>query len=466
MLALSFWTLLMIGAFTWPMEAAPPLEVRVGLLAYEDFRQEVQDYDRLFAKLSQTSTSPVRFRLATGTYADILHWLDGGRIDIAIVTSGIVAQECGAGRDESKQPRCRYLATLLRPPARLPLDLDDRHQLGRNDRYRPVCLVRTDSPLRVIDDVQEAIGARRVQLVFVDPLSISGRIAAEYALRQRGIQVTSDQVIFSYSHSNSLRLLLDKNANAQRVAFVWDGAWGEVAEAAGQVRRLPFPELDRLWIPQDAVIGRPGFEHAELIRSLLTTALPERFQYRDDWKDRYGVVGQWMAGVGASNDAFGQQVSLGELGAVLLQYARSQPRPPRLALVLSGGGAKCAYQVGAVTALEEELSRLRQQYPATQIDIGLVIGTSGGAINALPVALGTSATEPGRAAFREAWMGLDQRTIVCPAPLVRANIGLWFALCKPSWCSGGSNVDTQMMRIVVRGQDRLPCSSLASRKSP
>ncbi len=424
------WILLVIGAVSGPMEAASPLEVRVGLLAYEDFRQELQDYDRLFAELSRASVRPVQFRLAVGTYADVLHWLDRGRIDVALVTSGVVARECAAGRNESGQPRCQYLATLLCPPARSPLAFDDRRQPGRYDRYRPACVVHADSPLRNIDDLQRAIVDRRAQLLFVDPLSVSGRIAAEYAMRRRGIHVASDRVMYTYSHSNSLRLLLDKSAGAQQVAFVWDDALSDVPEAAGRVRRLPFPELDRLWITQDAVIARPDFEHAELVRSLLKAALPERFRYLNDWKDRYGVVGQWMAGAGASNDAFGQQVSLEELGAVLLQYARSQPRPPRLAVVLSGGGAKCAYQVGAVAALEEELARLRQQYPATQIDIGLVIGTSGGAINALPVALGASGTEPGRAAFRKAWMGLDQRAIVCPAPLVRTNIGLWFALAQ------------------------------------
>ena len=424
-----FWTLPTIIAFSGPMEAAPPLEVRVGLLAYGDFRREVQDYDRLFAELSRTSAAPVRFRLASGTYADILHWLDRGQIDIAIVTSGIVAQECGAGREEGGQPRCRYLATLLRPPAPSPPDSDDRGQRGPNDRYRPVCVVRTDSPLRSIDDLQQAIGAGRAELIFVDPLSISGRIAVEYAMRQRGIRATADQVTFSYSHSNSLRLLLDENARARRVAFVWDGALGEVPEAAGRVRRLPFPELDQLWIPQDAVIARPGFEQAEMIRSLLTTALPERFRHLDDWQDRYGTVGRWMAGAMRRTTHSASRFRCRNWERYCCN-TRGPSRGRRGWRWSSPAEARSALQVGAVAALEEELARLRQQYPATQLDIGLVIGTSGGAINALPVALGASTTEPGRAAFRAAWMGLDQRAIVRPAPLVRANIGLWFALLQ------------------------------------
>ncbi len=433
-------SLVFLGASAVPAGAAPPLEVRVGLLAYEDFRQEVQEYERLFAKLSQASATPVRFRLAAGTYADILHWLDHKQIDVALVSAGIVAQECLPVQDEGEQPRSQYLATLLRPA-------------GHSDRYRPVCFVRADSPLHNMDDLKRAIGAKQAELLFVDPLSISGRFAPEYAMRQRGIHAAPDRVTFTYSHSNSLRLLLEKKAGAERIAFVWDGALGEVPEAAGQVRRLPFADLDKLWIPQDAVIARPDFEQTGLVRSLLTTKLPERFRCLDNWKDRYGTVAQWMSGSAAFESAFGQQVSLDELGAVLLQYAQSQPRPPRLALVLSGGGAKCSFQVGAVAALEEELARLRQQYPATPIDIGLVIGTSGGAINALPVALGASATEPGRAAFRAAWLGLDQRAIVAPSPLVRANIGLWFALAQIAlvlWWTNRRHRDDASRRAAAR----------------
>ncbi len=460
------WTLLAMGAVSGPMAAASPLDVRVGLLAYEDFRAELRDYDRLFTALSRSSARPVRFRLAAGTYADVLHWLDRGQIDVALVTSGVVARECAAGQDRSGQPRCQYLATMLRPPARTPLAFDDRRQAGRYDRYRAVCVVPADSPLHGIDDLRQAIDGRRAQLLFVDPLSVSGRIAAEYALRQRGIQAASNQVTYTYSHSNSLRLLLDKSGGAQRVAFVWDDALSDVPEAAGKVRRLSFPELDGLWIPQEAVIARPGFEHAELVRFLLQTALPERFRHLDDWKDRYGVVGQWMAVAGASSDAFGQQVSLEEMGAVLLQYARSQPRPPRLAVVLSGGGAKCAYQVGAVAALEEELARLRQQYPATKIDIGLVIGTSGGAINALPVAL---ALRPrSRAAPRSARLGWGWTNV--PSSALRR----WFAPTsgcglrwhKRRWCCGGSNAATPPTRAAGPAPARWHCSSSAARRSP
>jgi predicted acylesterase/phospholipase RssA len=115
---------------------------------------------------------------------------------------------------------------------------------------------------------------------------------------------------------------------------------------------------------------------------------------------------------------------------MLLHYARSQSNPPRLALVLSGGGAKCSYQVGAVAAIEQKLATLRDENPDVPLDINLVVGTSGGAINALPIALGVTKSDEGRHQFADVWQSLDQRDIVRPARLVRANIGLWFALLQ------------------------------------
>ena len=122
-----------------------------------------------------------------------------------------------------------------------------------------------------------------------------------------------------------------------------------------------------------------------------------------------------------------QSVSLQEIGRILLHYARSQPQPPRLALVLSGGGAKCSYQVGAVAALEQELATLRRENHEEKLDISLVVGTSGGAMNALPIALGISSTPQGQENLKKIWTELDQREMVRPSELVRGNMGLWFA---------------------------------------
>jgi len=418
-----------VAAATAPAEA-PPLEIRFGVLSYEDFHRDLAHYDRLFADLARTSSRPLRLRAASGTYGDLVQWLDRGQIDVAMVTPGVLAARL-ASRGDRPQPAYQYLGTLLMPPAQSALAAEDRRRPGQHDAYRSVCVVRADSDLRSVEDLRRRAAERGVTWLFVDPLSVSGRIAPEYALMRHGIRPAAEEVTFTWSHSNSLRCLLSAEPRREEVAFVWDDALAEVAEAAGRVRRLPLPELDALQIPGDAVVARTGFEHVELIGSLLAAQRVNEFRRLPDWAARYGAVSRWQAALGLPQECpSAERVSLDDLGAILLHYARSQPRPPRLALVLSGGGAKCSYQVGAVAALEEELAGLRGQHGDPGLDIGLVVGTSGGAINALPVALGIPTSEAGRTDFRQTWMQLDQRDIVRPPYLVRTNMGLWFAVIQ------------------------------------
>lgn len=100
---------------------------------------------------------------------------------MAIVTAGVVAQE-PAAEQEAGKPFCQYLATMLRPQARSSLAAD-RQQPGRFDRYRAVCFVGADSALQGVGDLERALHEKRAQLLFVDPLSVSGKIAPQHALR-------------------------------------------------------------------------------------------------------------------------------------------------------------------------------------------------------------------------------------------------------------------------------------------
>ena len=93
--------------------------------------------------------------------------------------------------------------------------------------YRAVCVVAESSLLRSVDDLRRAAGEVRVQFLFVHPLSVSGRIAPEFALREVGINPAQAQVEYTYSHSNSLRLLSEHSRERERLAFVWDGALGD-----------------------------------------------------------------------------------------------------------------------------------------------------------------------------------------------------------------------------------------------
>jgi predicted acylesterase/phospholipase RssA/ABC-type phosphate/phosphonate transport system substrate-binding protein len=438
--------LLCVAAF---QREAAALEVRVGVVAYQDFDRQAADFERLFADLATSLERPVSFQLAIGTYGDIIHWLDKGSIDVALLTPGVFAEALRS--ESSARPACTYLASHLLPPAQVatvatpPQDLSSRgvqpavpreadkgKAVSYRDRYHAVCVAAERSPLKTIDDVRRAWQAGRVRFVFVDPLSASGRIAPTFALKRAGIEPAPDEVEFSYSHTNSLRALAAVDANHERVAFVWDGAWRQ-ADDLPAFRRIEFPAFEALQVPADVVVARAGFPHADRVIELLASHVDaggeHDFVRFDDWRDRYHALLSWTddVHVPAEGDEV-QAVSLDGLAHLLGHYARTRPadEPMRLALVLSGGGAKCSYQIGAVTALEETLEKLRREAGDDDLAISLVAGTSGGAINALAVALGTSRTAEGQAELRRAWQSLDQREIVRPSRLVRGNMGLWF----------------------------------------
>jgi len=410
-----------------------PVEVRVGVVAYEDFGAEFSHWQAVFSELSHGHQPPLDFVIAAGTYGDVLHWIERQLVDVAVLTPGVFAETL-AGDDEAGEPiEFQYLATVRLPPAVSKWSEADRRRAGYHDWYRSVCVVAAASRLKTAEDLRRAAERSRVQFVFVHPFSVSGRIAPEFALRSLGVVPTRQHVEFTNSHTGSLRVTARPAAETERVAFVWDDALAATPGLTDSVRRLEFAELDSLQIPHDVIVARRGFEHLESLEVLLTSHIDSAgardFHRMGNWSRQYEVVRQWCRAIGLSKlSREAQAVTLNEIGQTLLHHARSQPKPPRLAVVLSGGGAKCSYQVGAVAALEEELAGLRRQNPDCGLDIALVVGTSGGAINSVPVVLGVTSTTEGRADFQQVWKELDQRDIVRPATVVRANIGLWFAL--------------------------------------
>ena len=133
-------------------------------------------------------------------------------------------------------------------------------------------------------------------------------------------------------------------------------------------------------------MGRTDFTQLDKIRELVEQAGGSEtlaFDSIEDWRSRYEPVRKLAVAAGVTEVVFeNRRLSLDEIGWLLLHGARSQPRPPRLAVVLSGGGAKCSYQVGVIRALEEKLAAIRKlpnlsEQHLANLDIGLVVGTSG-----------------------------------------------------------------------------------------
>ena len=433
--------------------AAAPGDIRVGVVASEDFDAELARWRECFSACSIASGGRLNFRIAPGTYGDILHWMNEGLIDLTVATSAVFAEnQAGGNGDGSAEVRFEYLATLDMRPAVGPWALEGRRRDGHHYTYRSVCVVPADSPWKTFADLAADAARGDVRFVFADPLSVSGRIMPEFALRKAGITPGRESVRYAFSHTGVLRLLAGAKPGLKLVGFVWDDAISGAPELAGKLRKLPFPELENIELPHDVMAIRSDLPEKGLVSSVL-------FDYRDpkgrlfmerleNGAARYAPVREWSRSIGLSYRAQELQcVSLDEIGQIVQHYAKSQPSPPRLALVLSGGGAKCSYQAGAINAIEEKLEKTKEIFKDTAFDIDMVVGTSGGAVNALPVAMGLTRTAAGREEFSRVWPKLDQRVIIRPSLLVRAMSGLWLALLE-------AGILLMLVRWLSSGQER------------
>ncbi|MEM1070310.1 MAG: PhnD/SsuA/transferrin family substrate-binding protein, partial [Planctomycetota bacterium] len=413
--------------FCWSLSTTAQAQrnIRVGIVAYEDFESELTHYQQFFSDLTKRDPS-VTFDLAVGSYSEVLHWTERQLVDLAILTPGVFASIMP---DDSAPSICRYVASVELPPAQSPLSPEIR-QSGKQffGSYRSVCVVAKGSSIRDADDLRRAAASDAIEFLFVHPNSLSGYIGPLRALRQLDIEPQESQLQFTYSHTQSLRRLEQETSSEKtHVAFVWDDVEAD-ADLISGLRRIEFPELDALELPRNVIVASSGFDFDERLRQLIVGSESDRYRFSalSDWREKFRNVRSWLEEADAL--ALGpEKLSLDEVAQSLLQYARSQPQPPRLALVLSGGGAKCSYQVGAVAALEERLEKLRRESGDESLDIQLVVGTSGGAINSVPVAMGISKTQAGRDGFATTWRSLDQRDIVRLPRLMRINMGVWFA---------------------------------------
>lgn len=410
--------------------------VRVGVLAYEDFEAELAQWRTTLTEIGRRRLPGVEFQIAVGNYGDLAHWMRREYIDVAVLTSGVFAESQNLPLE---QRRFEYLVSVGLAPATTSWASARRRAAGFAYDYQSVCVVARESTLQSVADLRRAAARGEATFLFVHPLSVSGRIAPQYALHQADIRPLPHQVEYSHSHTESLRLAARAGGSRAVAAFVWDDALKNAPHLERRLRKLPFPELEALAIPHDVVAVRRGAPFADSLRQAMVEHTAQAgdegagdalgFAYQQDWAERRQIVESWRKEIGVSQPfASEQAVTLDDIGRILLHSRRSGPAPLRLAVVLSGGGAKCSYQIGAVCALEEKLAEINRNNPDAQLDIDLVVGTSGGAINSTPIALGVSRSEQGRADLRRVWTKLDQRDLVRPANFVRWNIGLWFSL--------------------------------------
>jgi predicted acylesterase/phospholipase RssA len=400
--------------------------------------QQAVNYQRLFEQVPPEGKRPFRAQVASGSSGEVLSWLDSGRIDLAVLSPIMYAEVLRVGPTGRRlHSGCRYLATEGSPPAP---DYEwvssDRKKQGKyHFGYRAVCLVPRDADLNSFADLKKASEARGLRFLFVGPLSASGHLAPRHALLEKAnLRIPENQVSYTCSHLVSLETLAKWNrgdGGEVPVAFVFDetemprSVRDSVEKPFKRVKDFPGLTDDDYLIPQNVWVAGPRFEYTDKFKTFLqghknkTIGEAHDFANReDDSEDRdgYKTVSKWASDLNVTPDK-PQFVTLDAIHS-LLSYHRSEygaNESPRLAVVLSGGGAKCSYQAGALEVVEKKVGD----------DIGLVVGTSGGALNAVPVALGVTAKHPARLA--DTWLNLDLTDLARPSRLACAMIGLWVA---------------------------------------
>jgi predicted acylesterase/phospholipase RssA/ABC-type phosphate/phosphonate transport system substrate-binding protein len=384
--------------------------VRIAVLAYEDKVREMRLIEQALGELRAAAQIKEPFQVARGTYADVQHWLDTGAVDLAVVSPAII----GKAMEQGGARRWEYLASVSSPTAPAP--------------SLSLAVVRDDSPLRTVDDLRGLLARGEGRILFVDPLSVSGALAPRVALGAERIPLLESRIRYTHSHTNSLRALRAHGGN-DTVAFVWNGVFER--DRTDDLRTIELPALARLRIPPVAILVRADLPQLAQLRTGVDAHAADNtglvIRAEADCREGDADVRAWLAAAGTPSPDRLMRLDLEELALLLFHDARSQPTPIRLAIVFSGGGAKCSFQIGAIRAIEEKLAQLRQETGDASIDISLVVGTSGGAINALPVAMGMSSTTPLCDELAAVWRSLDQREIIRPAFVVRLNMALWFA---------------------------------------
>jgi predicted acylesterase/phospholipase RssA/ABC-type phosphate/phosphonate transport system substrate-binding protein len=433
-----------------------PTEIRLGVVAYEKFAQNTDKYKKAMTRLLAKSGLNATVRLAVGSYAEVLHWYEQELIDVAVFTPGPAALLFA---DPAKRAALQegYVATRLLEPARNPFASAERRDQTPDPRYQSICVVRADDGPKTAEELLAHMTNGRVQFYVTHPLSASSFLLPAFVLRAHGIDLRDRDapVEYTYDHLVSLQRVAapDVGAGPHPVKFacVWDDAGVSDPtifhnlRAIDIPRRGTIPALSELFIPQEIVVVNTRTKAAGHLRTVMRTLLLNSqltdFRYRDlsdtkatqgsDWVSEYRNVVEWFDSAKLSQDEVERsQIHLDEVISKIAVDAANDHRPVRIALVLSGGGAKCAYQVGALRAIERALA-------AKNLSPHLIAGTSGGAINAFASALDLLTLPDGFARVSDLWRTFEQSDFFQPWPTIRWSggvvLGLFEAFIVVSW---------------------------------
>ncbi len=457
---------LFFGGIAQAQQIKSPLVIKVGVSEYQDVEKTYTKYVRLFQEVAANADSgqPVSFQVAVGTYGEVRDWYSSGSIDVAVLAAMPVAELLeSASPDGLESILGSYIGTLgerVKPRAEhkrnieeiFPVDRDlekTRKEFNADFYYRTALVVSKDSPLHSVEDLNDSKYRDQIKYIFVRPYSVSGFILPNSFLKSRRIQPGLSNHAFSYQHSLSLERLLHplpEDEGKFLAAFVYDRTQYESDSQVPAFRRIGDPMLDQARIPDNAVLVNQHLDSTrfqevkrilvELFRrrqeNYVTKDSDFRIQFRKpkDWARDFDNIRGWLADADLPRILL-YKSTLDQIIDDLEQYEKSQCRRPRLALVLSGGGAKCAYQAGAIAAIEKRLSeeKIKSGKPH-DIDIDLVVGTSGGSINALLVALGITRTPAGQVKLEGMWESFQEKEFFQPNRVFKLAFGLSLGLLQ------------------------------------
>jgi predicted acylesterase/phospholipase RssA len=403
-----------------------------GLLKGAERERYRQLCERIACSARDKYHQPIRLRVAVGSYADVYYWCEHDMIDMAVVTAGVYSL-----LQERLEDRWVYLCTMSQRAGR------------KQFEYGVECFSCGNAAATDIGALRDAFDRGCLDVFLVDQKSVSGGIFPMGFLKRQGIPAYDEEklerpgggvnhVFYTGSQKECVsalcRAAVDagrSEAERVRIGFVSDSAF-QAAANRRPIRRLKLEGLDAIRIPGSAVVVRTSFyqQHRELLDRL---PLHEDFARLPQYEEKYRRIHRWRDEFLPEPPTSTERTDWPNFFRQLETYMQEQKQTPRIALVLAGGGAKCAFQVGVVRAIEDEFRRYRQQdfsefakangLPPGKFDIGLVVGTSGGALNALPAALGTYSSDAGVQALRSTWQSLDARDILQPELAVRISMG-------------------------------------------
>ena len=431
-------------AFSQPLRKAP-LVIRVGAIYYDDSEAQYAAINDILSTLEKQSKDPITFKLAVGTYDEIMSWYESDQIDLAIMNPGPLALLI----DKYSQEELKNIFVGIRGRVAAETSIASKEGTSPRSTYNSIMLLNREAVSRefspgatptddeLVDLVMRKARQKRVHFLFVHPLSTSGYIFPRKVLKDAGIDLSPTDYDITYSHDVSTKQVKDAaydSSGRLQVAFVSDETRNILSDNnILAVRSGPLTTK----ILQDVLLLTPDFVHrepaaAESVKKLLRSIQGRQtfnLSTPDEWWKEYEEIKTWVGDLGGDNVLLSNILTIDQIITRINNYNRHHTaEPARVALVLSGGGAKCAYQLGAVEVIEERLKAAQNANPSQKLGIDLVVGTSGGAINALTIAAEVTKDSNRRPNLVSTWQSFGQSEILKPSNFVRRLLGLAFGL--------------------------------------